>query len=372
MNSLTFAPLESDRFGLNVHRGLVAEIDRRALLKHLLAAEVDVAIVRGPAPAALHAMQSYGMETIHADTLVYYECDLRRTAAGSPRCPELNVHEATAADRQEVAALVATTFEGYRCHYHANPFFSPTSILDGYREWAMRHVAGGMPGLATWVARIDGQAVGFACCSDDGEAGEGVLYGVHPDYAGRGLYSDLIFHTKLQFSASGRERMRVSTQVWNYAVQKVWARHGFWLSKSLDTWHVNSLLASGHVLADREVCFSISEVDAFAALSGDINPLHLDTAAARASGFEGRLTHGMLAAAHLSRLFGVESPGAGTLFLGARLTFLKPIYPGRKYRLVAKMTGRAGRQSTLAVARILDADGETRLLAYCDLLKRET
>lgn len=74
--------------------------------------------------------------------------------------------------------------------------------------------------------------------------------------------------------------------------------------------------------------FSADDVAAFAGLSGDTNPVHLDAGAARAMGFEGPIAHGMLAASLISRVLGTELPGSGTIYLSQELRFRKPIYPG--------------------------------------------
>src|SRR3546814_5792516 len=56
-----------------------------------------------------------------------------------------------------------------------------------------------------------------------------------PEHAGGGLYGDLIRYTQARFRALGYRRMKVSTQVWNLAVQKVWSREGFSLVQAYDT-----------------------------------------------------------------------------------------------------------------------------------------
>ena len=56
---------------------------------------------------------------------------------------------------------------------------------------------------------------------------------------------------------------------------------------------------------------SAAVIDAFAELSGDVNPLHLDEAYAKTTPFGGRIAHGMLAAAYLSAVMGTRLPGPG-------------------------------------------------------------
>ncbi|MCO4763078.1 MAG: MaoC family dehydratase [Myxococcales bacterium] len=75
--------------------------------------------------------------------------------------------------------------------------------------------------------------------------------------------------------------------------------------------------------------FSADEVVAFAALSGDDNPLHLDEAAAAADPrFGQRIVHGMFVASLFSALLGKRLPGPGTVYLGQNVSFRAPVFLG--------------------------------------------
>ena len=374
-NLLDAAPLESARFDYRIGRGLLGEVDDRALLKEIIARELDIAIVRAPAGrcANLQRLSRYGMSPIHADTLVYYELSFPRHQPQALRNQDLNFSPATVEDRDELMALVQTTFDGYISHYHANPMLPADKILAGYAEWATGYLGGDTPEKMTWVARRDSKLVAFACCSTDaaGKMCEGVLYGVHPEHAGGGLYGDLIRYTQAQFLAMGFDCMKVSTQVWNYAVQKVWVREGFSPKQAFDTFHINAMLSAGHLLVDRALVFSEDQVARFAEATGDTNPVHLDHAAARRAGFESRITHGMLAGGEMSRIFGTEIPGPGTLFLRSDLVFLKPIYAGVAHTLQMRYPSTLPLAGHVrAIATIRNPAGELCLLGYNDLLIR--
>jgi 3-hydroxybutyryl-CoA dehydratase len=69
-------------------------------------------------------------------------------------------------------------------------------------------------------------------------------------------------------------------------------------------------------------------IEAFAALSGDRNPVHFDDAFARQIGFDGRIAHGHVTAAILSAVLGMDLPGPGSVFLEQRVRFLAPVRPG--------------------------------------------
>ncbi len=71
-----------------------------------------------------------------------------------------------------------------------------------------------------------------------------------------------------------------------------------------------------------------AEIHAFAELSGDRNPLHLNDEFAAASRFGRRIAHGMLSASVISNAIGNHLPGTGALYLGQTLKFVAPVYPG--------------------------------------------
>lgn len=68
-------------------------------------------------------------------------------------------------------------------------------------------------------------------------------------------------------------------------------------------------------------------VAAFAALSGDQAPLHTDEAFARARGYDGRVAHGLLVGAFVSRLIGTRLPGAGGVMQSVELSFREALVP---------------------------------------------
>jgi enoyl-CoA hydratase len=87
-----------------------------------------------------------------------------------------------------------------------------------------------------------------------------------------------------------------------------------------------------------EHAFAAADVAAFARLSGDDNPIHVDAAAARAAGFEREVVHGVLVTGLLSRLLGSELPGPGTILLGQDLRFRRPVYVGEPVRASVEVT----------------------------------
>lgn len=71
-----------------------------------------------------------------------------------------------------------------------------------------------------------------------------------------------------------------------------------------------------------------TDIEMFAKVSTDHNPVHLDDDYARDTIFEGRIAHGMLTAGLISAVIGEQLPGHGTIYLGQSLKFLAPVRPG--------------------------------------------
>lgn len=69
-------------------------------------------------------------------------------------------------------------------------------------------------------------------------------------------------------------------------------------------------------------------IKAFAAISGDINPVHLDEEYAANSRFKKRIAHGLLSASFFSALFGTKLPGTGCVYVSQNLVFKRPVYIG--------------------------------------------
>lgn len=69
-----------------------------------------------------------------------------------------------------------------------------------------------------------------------------------------------------------------------------------------------------------------AEVNLYATLSGDTNPVHLDEAYAQTTIFKTRVVHGMFVSSLFSALLGNHLPGNGTIYLGQELRFTKPVF----------------------------------------------
>jgi 3-hydroxybutyryl-CoA dehydratase len=74
--------------------------------------------------------------------------------------------------------------------------------------------------------------------------------------------------------------------------------------------------------------FGEAEIEKFAELTGDRNPLHMDEAFAARTRFKRRIAQGILSASLISTCIGMHLPGKGAIYLDQTLRFVKPVYVG--------------------------------------------
>lgn len=240
---LNHSPLDSARFGIHIQRANIgADTPVAFAVEAILASSADLIIARLPAGlcAIPNALQQRGETLIHADTLVYYTIPL----PASTGKPTDNVRRAGIADLESIRGIAAAAFRDYRAHYAANPLLPAVKVLDGYIEWAQSRADPSNPSGETWLV-LDGQVpVGFATCDLRDNGVEIVLNAVHPAFAKRGHYATLLRHLLHHYAAAGVANLKVSTQVWNYAVQRQWTRAGLLLEGAYDTFHIDRRLGA--------------------------------------------------------------------------------------------------------------------------------
>ena len=100
-----------------------------------------------------------------------------------------------------------------------------------------------------------------------------------------------------------------------------------------------------------------SDVDEFARLSGDQNPLHTDPMFAQSAGFPDRVVHGSFLMALASRLIGMELPGKQSFLLSLKLDFVAPSFPGDILKVLGRVQSIHPEQR-VAVLRLRISSGE--------------
>lgn len=74
--------------------------------------------------------------------------------------------------------------------------------------------------------------------------------------------------------------------------------------------------------------FTDEDVERFIAITGDVNPLHVDDTYAAQTQFGRRVLHVMLTASLFSTMVGMHLPGRGAIYRSQTLTFLRPVHVG--------------------------------------------
>ena len=91
---------------------------------------------------------------------------------------------------------------------------------------------------------------------------------------------------------------------------------------------------------------TVSETDIylFSGISGDFNPVHLDTEYAKETIFKERIAQGLLTASFITTILGTKLPGPGTIYLSQNLSFLAPVRIGdtitAKVEVIEKIEGK--------------------------------
>ena len=68
------------------------------------------------------------------------------------------------------------------------------------------------------------------------------------------------------------------------------------------------------------------DIQAFAAITGDTNPVHLDDEYAATTPFKARIAHGMMSAGLISTVLGTRLPGPGCIYLDQQIKFRAPVF----------------------------------------------
>jgi 3-hydroxybutyryl-CoA dehydratase len=84
--------------------------------------------------------------------------------------------------------------------------------------------------------------------------------------------------------------------------------------------------------------FTEQDVVAFANISGDHNPLHLDAEYAKTTRFGARIAHGALTAGVITAVLGTDLPGIGSIYMSQTTRFLKPVYFGDTVTATVEIT----------------------------------
>lgn len=93
----------------------------------------------------------------------------------------------------------------------------------------------------------------------------------------------------------------------------------------------------------------LTDIQLFAFVSGDVNPVHLDEAFASTTPFKQRIAHGMLTGALISAALAIELPGPGTIYLGQSLRFRLPVMIGDTVTVHLEVTEKRAKRNLVTL-----------------------
>jgi 3-hydroxybutyryl-CoA dehydratase len=113
-----------------------------------------------------------------------------------------------------------------------------------------------------------------------------------------------------------------------------------------------------------------ADIQTFAGVSGDTNPLHLHDDFARSTMFKGRIAHGMLSASFISTVVGTKLPGPGAVYVSQTLNFRAPVRVGdcvtarATVREIVSEKRRVKFETVCTVGDKVVLDGEATILVF--------
>ncbi len=114
---------------------------------------------------------------------------------------------------------------------------------------------------------------------------------------------------------------------------------------------------------------SVADIQAFAAVSGDTNPAHLDPEYANATLFHGVIGHGMWGGSLISTLLGTVFPGPGTIYLEQNLRFSRPVRVGDTLNVTVTCTAKHDDKKTVELdCNLVNQKGDRVLLGTAKVM----
>lgn len=106
-----------------------------------------------------------------------------------------------------------------------------------------------------------------------------------------------------------------------------------------------------------EFSHSQEDVNTFAKISGDNNPVHLDQGYAAGTVYKKPIIHGFFGASVFSKIFGALWPGEGTVYLNQTINFKRPMYPDVLYKAQLKVKEvDKGKHRSLVETKIVEVE----------------
>ena len=230
--------LDEARFGIKSARAnKISTVNLPEILNYCHLNQVMFLIARCPANDfyTVHAMEQAGF--LLMDTLIYTSRNLIKTPLPEDT-PRAIIRKMHIGEEEDVRRIAGEAFKGYFGHYHADPRLDPQTCTDAYISWAERSCIDSEVANCVLVDELEGELVGFHTVRmNNPDQGELVLGCVVPAARGYGLHKSIIIEGMRWCKEQGASEIITSTQIINFAAQKVWARLGFEIKEAYYTFH---------------------------------------------------------------------------------------------------------------------------------------
>ncbi|MGZ8264632.1 MAG: MaoC/PaaZ C-terminal domain-containing protein, partial [Burkholderiales bacterium] len=120
----------------------------------------------------------------------------------------------------------------------------------------------------------------------------------------------------------------------------------------------DEIAVGDHATIERTL--TATDIQLFAAMSGDINPQHIDAEFAASTRFHGVIAHGMWGGALISAVLGTRLPGPGTVYIGQTLQFHAPVRVGDVLTVTVRVASKDEAKHRLVLdCTCVNQDGKT-------------
>ena len=111
------------------------------------------------------------------------------------------------------------------------------------------------------------------------------------------------------------------------------------------------------------------DIQLFAAVSGDVNPVHLDAVYAATTPFKGCIAHGMLSGAIISAAIAMELPGPGTIYRSQSLRFRLPVRPGDTITVKLEVIDKQDKNAVVSLdCKVFNQDGKPVVTGMAEVM----
>ena len=111
-----------------------------------------------------------------------------------------------------------------------------------------------------------------------------------------------------------------------------------------------------------------NDIQLFAEVSGDYNPLHMDDAYAKKTPFGQRIAHGALTASYISGILGNNLPGPGAIFTGLSMRFRRPVFIGSEVTVRAEVSELQPRGNRVTLKVSCTVDGKAAISGEANVM----